>query len=169
MWYKINNSHQEEPVMKKLLIIVLAVGLLAAVSIGAYAHGGGRKNYGRGMYGGPMMGWGHGSGPMMGGRGVRGGYGYCGGYSPTQRGWSGWNAPGQTDTTSQLITEAQARESAEAYINQYLPGYTIEKVAKDEWRPMYAVTLKSDNGAEQQMWIRGFDGQVMHVIPKTAE
>jgi hypothetical protein len=34
---------------------------------------------------------------------------------------------------------------------------------------MYVVTLKSKNGAEQQMWIRGFDGQVMHVIPKTAE
>jgi hypothetical protein len=155
--------------MKKSLIIVLAVGLLAAVSIGAYAHGGGRGKYGRGLYGGPMMGWGRGPGSMMGGRGFRGGYGYCDGYGPTQRGWSGWNAPGQTDPAPQLITETQAKERAQAYITQYLLGYTIEKVEKDEWRPMYVVTLKGDNGAEQQMWIRGVDGQVMHVIPKPAE
>ena len=67
------------------------------------------------------------------------------------------------------MTEDKVKESAEAYIGKYLPGYTIEKIEKDQWRPMYSVMLKGENGVEQQMWIRGFDGQVMHVIPKTAE
>lgn len=105
----------------------------------------------------------------MGDRGARGGNGYCGGYGSAQRGWSGWNAPNRSETAPELVTEDKVKENAEAYISKYLPGYTIDKIEKDQWRPMYSVTLKGENGAEQQMWVRGFDGQVMHVIPKTAE
>ena len=155
--------------MKKSVMILLAIGLVAAVSLGAYAHGGYGHggNYGRGGYGGPMMGGNYGSGPMMGGWGQGRGYGYCGGgYGAGQR---GWNAPGQRGNAAQLVTEATVKENAEAYIAKYLPGYTIETVEKDEWRPMYIVTLKADNGAEQQMWVRGFDGQIMHVLPSSAE
>lgn len=154
--------------MKKSIIFVLAVGIIAAVSIGAYAHGG-WGSYGRRSYSGPMMGWSHGPGPMMGGWGARGGYGYCGGYGHWQGGWSGENTPDQSGTTPQVITENKVKEIAEAYITKYLPGYTIEKIEKDEWRPMYLVMLKGENDAELQMLVHGFGGQVMHVFPKTAE
>lgn len=153
--------------MKKSIIVVLAVGIIAAVSVGAYAHGR-QGSYGRGGYmhegyGGPMMGWMHGPGSMMGRWGTSGGYGgYCGG-------WSGWNAPSQSETVPQAITEDKAKEVAEAYITKYLPGYTIETITKDTWRPLYVVTLKGANEAELQMLIHGFGGQVMHVFPKTAE
>ncbi len=31
------------------------------------------------------------------------------------------------------------------------------------------IYTKGENGAEQQMWVRGFDGRVMQIIPKTVE
>lgn len=152
--------------MKKLGILAMIIGLVAAMSVGVYAHGGGWGFYGgRGGYGGPMMGGGPGYGPMMGGWGAGGGYGYCGGYAQGQRRW-GWNAPGQTDSAPQLVPEEQVKQSVEAYINQYLPGYAVEKIEKDQWRPMYIVTIKGENETEQQVWVRGFDGLVMHVFPK---
>lgn len=70
-------------------------------------------------------------------------------------------------TTAQLITEDKAKEAAQTYIDKYLSGYTIEKVEKDAWRPMYIVSIKGANDAQQQMMIQGFSGQVMHVFPVT--
>jgi len=63
----------------------------------------------------------------------------------------------------------KAKEVAEAYVKQYLSSYTIDKIEKDNWRPLYVVTLKGENNAELQMLIHGFGGQVMHLLPKTIE
>ena len=73
------------------------------------------------------------------------------------------------DATAELITADKAKEVAQAYLDKYLTGYTIEKIEKDSWRPMYLAAIKSANGAEQVMWIHGFSAQVMHVFPKTTE
>ena len=70
-------------------------------------------------------------------------------------------------TTPELITEDNAKEAAQAYLDKYLSGYTIEKVEKGAWRPMYFVTIKGANDAKQIMAIQGFSGQVMHVSPVT--
>lgn len=69
--------------------------------------------------------------------------------------------------TAELITEEKAKEAAQTYIDKYLSGYAIEKVAKDNWRPMYLVTIKGANDVQQTMLIQGFSGQVMHVFPVT--
>ena len=159
--------------MKKSIIITVAVGLIAVASIGAYAHGGWGGYYGWGNYGGPMMGRMYGSGPMMGGWSHRGGgYGYCGGYSKWNTVAPGWNAPGQPGTAfqaPQMITEAKVKEIAESYAKQYLPGYTIDKVEKDAWRPLYFVTVKGENNATLKLVVHGFVGQVMNIFPELAE
>jgi len=145
--------------MKKSILVVLAVGIIAAIGVGAYAHGGGgydQKGYGH------MMGGMHGRGAMMGGRDAHDGQQHCGA-------WAGWNTPDQSETAPQVITEEKAKEVAETYITKYLPGYTLDKIEKDNWHPLYVATLKGANDAELQMLIHGFGGQVMHLFPKTTE
>ncbi len=77
--------------------------------------------------------------------------------------------PGTAQQAPQMISEEKAKEVAETYIKQYLPGYTIDKVEKDNWRPMYFVTAKGENDAVLQLVVHGFVGQVMNVFPKTVE
>lgn len=60
--------------------------------------------------------------------------------------------------TAELITEEKAKEAAQTYVDKYLSGYAIEKVAKDNWRPMYLVTIKGANDVQQTMLIQGFSG-----------
>jgi hypothetical protein len=81
----------------------------------------------------------------------------------------GWNAPGQSGTTQDALTEDQLKESVQAYVDQYLPGYTIETIEQDQWRPMHYATLKGENGAELQLSVHSFSGQVMHVFSVPAE
>jgi hypothetical protein len=83
------------------------------------------------------------------------------------RGWSRWNTAGQPAAAPEMITEEKAKEAAEAYISQYLPGYAIDIIEKDSWRPVYIATITGENNAEMVMVIHGFGGQVMHVFPKT--
>lgn len=158
--------------MKKTLVMIAVAALVLTVSVGAYAYRGGRMQQtgpqqGE-MYGphGRMM---HGQrGGMMAGSGDKGsmtpencpcGRGY---------GWHTWkNQPAAN--APQMVTEEQAKTAAEEYVQKYLPGYTVDTIEKDAWRPLYFVTIKGANGVEQQMVIHGFGGQVMHVFPKTAE
>ena len=146
--------------MKKSIVFTIVVVLVGVISVGAYAHGG---------YAGSMLRWVPGFGSMMGRWGTHGGHGSMMSGWGTHGGQSGWNTPAQPGTVPQVIAEDTVKEIAATYIAQYLPGYTIEKIEKDEWRPMYFVTLKGENNAELQMWIHGFGGQVMHIVPKTAE
>lgn len=180
--------------MKKTLVMIVVAVLVVTVSVGAYAQ---YENYGRrgggmrhgaqnpqmtpqqqgGMYGprGGMMAGQRGS--MM--AGPRGGMMMYGpGYQenmtpencPCGRGY-GWNTwkNQQAAAAPQMATEEQARTAAEEYIQKYLPGYTVDSLQKDAWRPLYVVTIKGANDVKQQMLIHGFGAQVMHVFPKTAE
>jgi len=157
--------------MKKLVVITLAVALIGVLGAEAYAYYGPRG----GMHGhrGGMHGrtWKQGRAP-----GSRWNVSpetcpYCG-YGPWNAARPGWNAPAQSGTAPQalqIITEEKAKEVAEAYVKQYLSGYTVDKIEKDSWRPLYFVTIKGANDAEQVLTIHGFAGQVMHVFPKTIE
>ncbi len=136
--------------MKKSMIVMVVIGVVIAGSMSVYAYGG-RWNNNPNWQGKPM------GQPMMQQRG-------CG---PMMRGWSRWNTTEQTAAAPQMIAEDKAKEAAETYINQYLPGYAIDKIEKDSWRPVYIATIKGANNAEMQMFIHGFAGQVMHVFPKT--
>jgi len=185
---------QERRNMKKTFVMIAVAALVVTVSIGAYAQ---YENYGRrggawmrygaqnpqmtpqqqgGMYGphGGMMANQRGS--MMAGR--RGGMMQIPGSQenvtpencPCGRGY-GWNTwkDQQAAAAPQMVTEEQAKAAAEEYVQKYLPGYTVDSIEKDAWRPFYLATIKGANDVEQQMLIHGFGGQVMRVFPKTAE
>ena len=175
--------------MKKFAVITIAVVLVGVMSVGAFAYYGGRNGRGGMMYGGRggmMYGdrdemYGPRGGMMYGGPGRMQGRGPgsrwnatpencpCGRYEYGNTSRPGWNRPGQPGTDVQMISEDKAKEVAETYLQKYLSGYTIDKIEKDNWRPMYFVTIKGENDALQQMLIHGFSGQVMHVFPLTAE
>ena len=120
---------------------------------------------GMGMRDGMMdhEGWGRHGGMMR--QGGRGGMMMHGGKGQQQ------NCPclanGADGKAAELITEDKAKEAAQTYIDKYLSGYAIEKVEKDDWRPMYLITIKGANDVQQKMLIQGFSGQVMHVFPVT--
>jgi len=182
--------------MKKFVVITLAVVLVGAVSIGALAYRGGMYNtpqnqtYGpRGgmmynnqqtpMYGGRGGMYNNQQMPMYGGRGGMRGYGQrfnnsappCGGICPYYDGTAP-NAqvqPGQTPWASQMITEEKATEVANEFVAKYFPEYTVKSVEKDDWRPLYFVTIQGANNAEQVMTVHGFTGQVMNIFPKTVD
>jgi hypothetical protein len=166
--------------MKKFGMIALVVAVVSALSVGAFAYY--RGNQGQGRQPGQMMmqqgGMGGRGGMMqqggMGGRGMMsrnmGQDCTCGmndgQQAPMMRGGRGqMNAP----TTTEMITEDKAKAAAEEYLAKYLTGYTIEKIEKDEWRPMYFVTITGANDVKQMMAIHGYSGQVMHVFPAPAE
>ena len=65
-----------------------------------------------------------------------------------------------------MITEDKAKEVAQEYLNKYLSAYSIDKVEKDSWRPLYFVTIKGENDAAQTMVVHGFSGQVVNVFPQ---
>ena len=81
----------------------------------------------------------------------------------------GQNAPDQQNAVPQMMTEDKVKETAEAYVKAYLPGYSVGTIAKDNWRPLYSVTVTNEGGAELHMLIHGFSGQVMHLVPTTAD
>jgi hypothetical protein len=137
--------------MKKLLMVTIIVAVIGALSVGVYAyeHRGGMMS---GQREGRGPGWMHDRGP--GDRGDQ----------------DATSCPcGRDGKQTQMITEDKAKEAAQTFVTQYLPSYTIDKIEKNDRRPMYVVTVKGQNGAELQMLLRGFDGQVMHLFPKLAE
>jgi hypothetical protein len=115
--------------MKRFLSVALpvtVVGLLAGV---AFAQ----------MAGGPMVG-GMGRGMMM-------GPGMMGGGMMGPGGQAGqWGCPGMagTWTPATQITEEKAKELAQQYADQYLKGFTVEKVLPFTGMrgTMYSVELK---------------------------
>ena len=212
--------------MKKFAIITVTVGLIGALSAGAYAYysprsGGdtsqettygparkqsqsiqGRGQGNRGMYQAQnvqtaparnqaMQGRGRGNHSMYQvqnasarqgwkqGRGMRANRGNgsfetfpCTEYGRWNNAQPGWRAQAQDGTAPralELITEAEAKEVAETHIDRYLPGYTVDSIEQDTWRPLYFVTLKGENDAVQQLVVHGFAGQVMNVFPQSAE
>jgi hypothetical protein len=112
--------------MKRLLSVVIVVAASAALAGTAFAQMGyGYGGMGRGM-------WGGGPGPGMMGGGP-------------------FNCPGAAAYgygQSAQITEEQAKEVAQQYADQYLKGFTVERVLPFGGRggTMYSVELKGPEG-----------------------
>ena len=124
--------------MKKLLSVIAVAGGLTLLSTAALAQWGG----------GPGRGYG-GMGPGM----MRGG-------GP---GWMAGGPPcaGVTNTATE-ITEEKAKELATAYADQYLKGFTVERVLPftGRFHTMYSVELKNNAGEIRTLHVNPF-GNVM--------
>ena len=118
--------------MKKLLGVVLAgLGLLALAGVAT-------AQWGMGPGGGRFAGMGPG---MMGGpRGSQSGTEY--------------GCPGHEDTTAQ-ITEDKAKDLAQQYADQYLTGFTVERVLPftGMHHSMYSVELTNKEGEVRTLHI----------------
>jgi hypothetical protein len=125
--------------MKRFLMVVVAVAASAALAGVAFAqmpYGG----MGRGM-------WGGGMGPgMMGG----GGPANCPGAA----------ASGQASAAQ--VTEEKAKELAQQYADQYLKGFTVERVLPFTGRggTMYSVEMKGPEGQVRSFHVNPW-GNVM--------
>lgn len=126
--------------MKKILSVIALVGGVVILGGAATAQWGGGHGWG-----------GHGGlGPgMMGGGGGRG--------------WMGENAPcaGYTATTEGVSAD-KAKELAQGYADQYLKGFTVERVLPftGMHHTMYSVELKNSAGETRALHINPF-GYVM--------
>jgi hypothetical protein len=134
----ITDKRKEDKVMKKFLGLMAVTGGVLLLAGVATAHWGG--GYGPGSR------WG-GMGPgMMGGQG-----------------WTneGYGCPGWTATNEQ-ITEKKAKELAQQYADQYLPGYKVERVLPftGMHHAMYSVELKNSEGELRTFHINPF-GYIM--------
>ena len=120
--------------MKRIATAALVAGMTLAVTGVAFAQMGGP---GRMWGGGGWMGPG-----MMAGSG--------------QFGCPGMAAFGQQQAATQ-VTEEQAKAAAQQYADQYLKGFTVERV----------LPFAGRGGAMYQVELKGPDGQVrtMHVNP----
>jgi len=135
--------------MRKVLGLLAAVALVVALAGAALAYMGG-QGMGPGAMGqGGMMGPG-GQGRMMGGPGMRG---------PA-------DCPGLTaeGVAATAITEEKAAEIAKEYVEETLPGYTVEKVTPFPVRhgtlTAFNVELKGPKGEKNFLHINPF-GAVM--------
>lgn len=125
--------------MKKLLsAIVAATGLVVLAGVAT-------AQWGAGPMGGRFAGMGSG---MMGTRG-----------SPASG--AGHDCPGYETTTAE-ITEEKAKELGQQYADQYLKGFTVERVLPFTGRhhTMYSVELKNQQGEVRTLHINPF-GNVM--------
>ncbi|MGE5820837.1 MAG: hypothetical protein ACM37Z_22620 [Deltaproteobacteria bacterium] len=124
--------------MKKLLSAIAVAGSLTLLGGAAMAQWGGGPGRGYGGMGPGMM-WGGGPGWMAGG------------------------APcaGATNAATE-ITEEKAKELAKAYADQYLKGFTVERVLPftGRFRTMYSVELKNAEGEVRTLHVNPF-GNVM--------
>ena len=137
--------------MRKVLGVLTAVALVVILAGAALAY-----------MGGPGMGPGAmGQGRMM-GPGGQGKWGMMGG--PGMRGAAG--CPGMTaeGVTATAITEERATEIAKEYVEETLPGYTVEKVTPFPVRQgtltAFNVELKGPKGEKSFLHINPF-GAVM--------
>jgi len=125
--------------MKRLLSVVLvAGGVLALAGEGVAGWDGPGPGY---WHMGPGMGYGR-MGGMMGGQG------------------GGWNCPmagGPGASGAAAVTEEQAKQLVQQYADQYLKGFTVERV----------LPFTGMRGAMYSVELRGPDGQVrtFHVNP----
>jgi hypothetical protein len=138
--------------MKRFLGVALAVVAILVLAGEGFAQMGGQ------FYGPMYGGWGAGMGPGMmgGGRGMMGGRGPGG----------AWNCPGLAGSgawgESGAITEDKAKELAQQYADQYVKGFTVERVLPFTGMrgTMYSVELKGPEGQVRTFHINPW-GNVM--------
>jgi hypothetical protein len=129
--------------MKRVLSVGLAVAVVAVLATAAFAQ---------------MQGpWGGGYGYMMGPR-MMGAWGGPGGAGP-----GAWGCPiagQQAEATG--VTEDRAKELAQAYADQYLKGFTVDRVLpfSGPRGTMYSVELKGPDGQVRTFHINPW-GNVM--------
>ena len=141
--------------MKRLVSVGLALAIVALMAAGALAQG-----PGNGMMGPRMMGpRGGGMGPGPGGMGPGMGPGANGGD------WVCPMAGGQAAQPA-AVTEERAKELAQAYADQYLKGFTVERVLpfQSPRGTMYTVELKGPDSQVRTFHINRF-GNVMPFGP----
>jgi hypothetical protein len=122
--------------MKRYLMVVAAVAASAVLVAPAFAQ----------------MGY----GPM--GRGMWGG-----GWGPGMMGGGAYNCPGAAGYgQAAQITEEQAKELAQQYADQYLKGFTVDRVLPFTGRrgTMYSVELKGPDGQTRTFHVNPW-GNVM--------
>jgi len=122
--------------MRRILSVVLAVAVVGFLASVAFAQMGGPGWRGMGP---GMMGGGMGPGMMGGGMGPGGqaGQGTC----------PGWAAAGGQTEAAQ-ITADKAKELAQQYADEFLKGFTVERVLPFTMGrgTMYSVELKGPEG-----------------------
>ena len=142
--------------MKKLLGVSAAVAVLVLMGGVAVAQMG--WGYGPGMMGPGMMGPGMGMGPgMMMGQGWQGGGYPCGGM-----GWYGQGQYGQGQAPT-VQNPDNAKQTAQQYADQYLKGFTVDKVLPFSGMggmAMYSVEMKGPNNELRTLHVNPW-GQVM--------
>ncbi len=128
--------------MKRVLSVALVVTVVVVLAGAAFAQMG--SGWMAGRMGPGMMG--AGMGPGMLGPGMMGGGTGPGGQAD-QRNCPGLTAGGQQAPAAQ-ITEEKAKEIAQQYADQYLKGFTVDKVLPFTAMhgTMYSVELKGPEG-----------------------
>lgn len=131
--------------MRRILVVIVAIAALLSLGAVAYAQ----------------MGWGQ-MGPGMMGRGPTGqmGPGMMGAVGPGA-GQSPCHG-GTTTASTEAITEGKAKELAQKYADQYLKGFTVEKVLPFTMMhgTVYSVELKGPKDEVRVLHINPF-GNVM--------
>ena len=133
--------------MKRWLSVSLAVALVSLLAGAAVAQMGWGQQMGPGMMGGypcqGMMGWGGQMGQGMMGPGM--GYGQMGpGMMGPGMGY-GQMGPGMGSSGATQITDEKAKQLAQQYADQYLNGFTVDKVLPFTGMggmTMYSIELK---------------------------
>lgn len=171
--------------MKQFIVGVVVIALVMTAGFEVYAGKGASKKGNSDRQGRMFQGGGYGPGAMM----RDGVYGpgammQGGTYGPgwmhreavagENTGWicpmlSGQVQPGTPGAALEMITEEKAQEVVDAFVQKSLPGYTVESVKKDDWRPMYFATVKGENDSALTLVVHGFSGQVMSVFPQVSE
>jgi hypothetical protein len=130
-------------------VVVAAALALAGEGFAQPAWGPGYGSGGYGWMGPGMMGGGWGPRGMMGGQ--------AGGW-----GCPGWAGAATQGTGAEAITPDRAKELAQQYADQYLKGFTVERVLPfTGWRgTMYSVELKGPEGQVRTFHINPW-GNVM--------
>ena len=122
---------------------------------------------------GAQMGWGMGPcGPGMMGPGMMGGYMGPGMMGPGMMGpgmmghgggWYGYPGTGSSGQAAATVDEPKAKELAQSYANQYLQGFTVDKVLPFSGMggmTMYSVELKGPKDEVRTLHVNPW-GQVM--------
>ena len=146
--------------MKKFLGLILAGGALILLVGVATAHREGGDGPGRGREMGNSRGHGMGHSMMHGngmGHGMMHGHGM--GWGAGREDHPGWSG---TATATAPVTQENAKELAQKYADQYLPGFKVEKVLpfSGMHHTAYAVELKNAEGELRTFHINPF-GNVM--------
>ncbi len=139
--------------MRRFLSVAIPVAVVVLLAGVAFAQMGG-GGMGRGMMGPGMMGPGMMGGGMMGGgtgTGAQTDHAHCPGMTA-----------GGPQTPATQITEEKARELAQQYADQYLKGFTVEKVLPftGMHMTMYQAELKGPQGETRVFHINPW-GNVM--------